>query len=475
MIKRSVLAAAAIALLWATPSIQWSKPIGAIELRQALRETKTPTYQAMLTVTQLIGFGAGSGAPPGIFYMGSQTDNTDTSTYTFTDFAVGEDGPLRRIYVCTHSKGTAHTASSMTIGGISAELARQSTSSNIHTSQWFAEVPTGTTATIVVTLSTSAQACTVSVYKTLAEYMLIDMVDPAGGISTTSVASNIKVRIGGFLLSSICENLNATGSYSWTGADTPVTDYSNVLESGHRAIAGSIYPFTADSNTDDLTYTGSSASRAHIVSSWEPVFVLTGSFYINSASSTANSSSYTFNNFPIGKPTTDRLVPVYISWIGTTAISSVTIGGVSATVESQTGSLASCAIAYALVTSGQSCSVVVTFALGVTNCAISVYKGAPSSSTPLDTVKNFTGANTTLDAAGVAVSPGGFVIGGATVTGTATLAWSGTDSLVTDYTATVESDGRVSGHVNTTESASPNLTANNSENNDIAVIALSWV
>ena len=85
------------------------------------------------------------------------------TSFSFSSQAIGTPSSDRKVVVVTHS-ATAYThndtVSSMTIGGISATLVVRATpASNGQLEMWEADVPSGTTATIVVNWSRSRNGC----------------------------------------------------------------------------------------------------------------------------------------------------------------------------------------------------------------------------------------------------------------------------------------------------------------------------
>jgi hypothetical protein len=91
--------------------------------------------------------------------------------YTFSNRAIGLADPDRYIAVAVSLRDDSANGqiTALTIGGISASKAignQQSASSlSIHSSIWIAAVPTGTTATIVATCSSTSTDCAITVYR----------------------------------------------------------------------------------------------------------------------------------------------------------------------------------------------------------------------------------------------------------------------------------------------------------------------
>jgi hypothetical protein len=158
----------------------------------------------------------------------------------------------------------------------------------------------------------------------------------------------------------------------------------------------------------------------------------------DSASSSTDASSYTFSAESLGTADSDRYILVGIAARAASArtISSVTIGGVSATILiDHSSSLSLAGFAIAAVPSGTTGDVVVTFSGTMVRCAIAVYRLLGlGSTTPTDTgtdggVASLT-TNLDINAGGAA-----FAVGHRAATGTPT--WT---NLTLDANIAVESN-----------------------------------
>lgn len=148
-------------------------------------------------------------------------------------------------------------------------------------------------------------------------------------------------------------------------------------------------------------------------------------------SDAANASAYTFTACDIGAAPgggETREVFVSIEWYqggsASRTLSSVTIGGVAATLETpfNNGVLQAMCVARAVVPTGTTGDVVVTFSNTVFSCSIATYRvmNRPSASAATDTGSaTFSGA-TTGGVSGIDVNAGGFVI--------SVVSWGGTVS-----------------------------------------------
>lgn len=188
--------------------------------------------QAELTVNQLNGFDVGGGpVVPTISFIGCTEDNTDLTTYTFTNHAVGTAAANRTTIVAAmgDDSATLWDFSSMTVGGNSAAQQIESSggTSNPESSIYAIANPSGTTSTIVVTASEAVTEMTVCVW---AAYGLnsVTATDTATGNTLTTIALDVDVSAGGLVVGA-CINSNASRSFTWTGI-TESSDFGGGAE-----------------------------------------------------------------------------------------------------------------------------------------------------------------------------------------------------------------------------------------------------
>jgi hypothetical protein len=164
---------------------------------------------------------------------------------------------------------------------------------------------------------------------------------------------------------------------------------------------------------------------------------------------------YTFTAKAIGPAATDRRVHVYVaSGNGGVTLSSLTVGGVTATINIQgAGSSQSYnAIATAAVPSGTTADIVVTWSAGQTRTGIIVwYSTGLTSETALATASTNTDGGTMTLAGSIA---GGFAIGGAFENGgTPSMNWGGSPAPTEDVDTNAGTTILLSGcHLSTTGS-----------------------
>ena len=133
---------------------------------------------------------------------------------------------------------------------------------------------------------------------------------------------------------------------------------------------------------------------------------------------TANATTYTFVGCDLGPPDPTREIFITVEWysggVAVRSLNSVTIGGVTATLEAGANNSAGSAVrcAWAAVPSGATGDIALTFSGAAGNCNIAVYSvinratygsGATDSGSQIKT-------GTTLGVTGIDVADGGFVL-----------------------------------------------------------------
>jgi hypothetical protein len=187
-----------------------------------------------------------------IAYTDGSSSSSNAFTYTFTGIGIGVATADRIVAVCAAINATSATTygiSSMTIGGIAATMAVRS-SSNKNAAIAYAVVPTGTTATIVVTLTGTGTPgrCVVNAYRITGYNNSTPIV--ASAFSDTAVASvsaSISVPSGAKAITSVYIGNNGANGFSMTAPFHKVASYfveSTSLGCGMSGTAG--LPPTSD-------------------------------------------------------------------------------------------------------------------------------------------------------------------------------------------------------------------------------------
>jgi hypothetical protein len=158
---------------------------------------------------------------PTCSYRSSVADTTDSSTHTFLAVDIGTAAAGRFVVIGTSSgRGVPHTVTGVTIGGNAASVIVQRANSESTVSLWGLVVPTGTTATVVVTTSASVGRVIIGSW---ANYDLISTTAQATNNAITDPATlNLNTTTGGIIIAFAATFVNAA-TISWTGITSRFT------------------------------------------------------------------------------------------------------------------------------------------------------------------------------------------------------------------------------------------------------------
>lgn len=200
--------------------------------------------------------------------------------------------------------------------------------------------------------------------------------------------------------------------------------------------------------------------------------------YITGTSSSSSATTFTFSSTSIGTASSDRLVVVVVEGrqaVADRTVSSVTIGGVTATIASGTNvpSKYPGCIAYLTVTSGTTADIVVTFS-GSTfgGCGIQVYTlTSLSSTTPVDSDQS--GMVASPASVTLTTSSQGALIAGVGGNGGATgsISWTGPTE---DYEVSPGTGHRVSSASKDNTGTSETVTATETVATQMRLMAVAW-
>lgn len=219
--------------------------------------------------------GSNRGAKSFDYVTSIQYDGVSTTNLTLSNISLGVANPNRRIILafCWSDGGTG-TITSVTIGGVSATRAANSNSAAIFRNDeiWIAQVPSGSTGSIVIARSFSTTGASVHGAIFRAVGTAISLHNTAASYNDlTAVASsrsvNLSVPANGFSVAAYGHGAAATGTTtSWTNM-TKRTDY---LSSGttHKSMAGNTEN-SATTKTVTAVSTDASVNRPGLVAaSW---------------------------------------------------------------------------------------------------------------------------------------------------------------------------------------------------------------
>ena len=156
--------------------------------------------------------------PVEVNFLTSGADLSDTDSYTISSVNIGSANTTRQIFVTANFSGAFNGIDSATIGGVSATLATQDTGFTVGRRCFFAEVPTGTTADIVVNLSGTSGYLLYGIYSVINRVSTSADTDSdlgaATGYSTPLTVSSVTVNSGGFAIAGYGGNEDKTFSSS---------------------------------------------------------------------------------------------------------------------------------------------------------------------------------------------------------------------------------------------------------------------
>lgn len=201
-----------------------------------------------------------------VSYRTQASQGSGSSSYNFTNQDIGTAASDRYVIVAIGNgfTGGPRTVSAVTVGGISATQVVSVSGSTTNACLWIAAVPTGTTATIAITLSgTVGQGIGIAVW---AAYGLSSGTASASGSSTASPGSITlnPTTSDGFVIV-----YRATGGSVTTMTPTNYTERFDGAALGSDKHQGGDGPTTGVSlNVQCATDSGGDTNRAMVAACW---------------------------------------------------------------------------------------------------------------------------------------------------------------------------------------------------------------
>lgn len=224
---------------------------GAVTGTMASQEAITDTFTASGVVT-------GTGTPKRALYLGSAADPANLTSYTFSNFGLGNADANRMVVLAVmwSSSSTAETLSSASIGGIAASIIGQNSTVTRGIALIRASVPTGTVGDVVLTFSAGVLSAEIFAWRAvLATHTPLDSGTAGATDQNERVVSDLQVQAGGFVIAAC--NLNDDNSNPevwWTGPDVISFDATPLLgEATGKALLATGNTDNA-STTNDLTF-----------------------------------------------------------------------------------------------------------------------------------------------------------------------------------------------------------------------------
>lgn len=177
-----------------------------------------------------------SASPPVLTYQTSAVQAADATTYNFTSQAIGTAAADRYVIVTITGciKSGSPGVSAVTVGGISATIVAQVDSGFTAAAIAIAAVPTGTTATVVVTFNGTQYRAGIGVYSVTG---LNSSTATGTDTDTTSSPSlSASSSSDGFAIAvSSAYEAATTNMHTWTSI---TEDYDELVESGTNTQSG---------------------------------------------------------------------------------------------------------------------------------------------------------------------------------------------------------------------------------------------
>jgi hypothetical protein len=164
--------------------------------------------------------------PTTVTYQGLAKTGFNLTNYNFSSQPLGTASADRVVIVFVSSirASGGHTVSTVTIGGVSATILVQQSSSGLTGALVAAAVPTGTTGDVVVTLSAGGAGCGVGIWSATG---LAGAVAVATGSNTNNAALTLSTDPGGFVVAGCAYDYAAAAgdvTNTWSGATEAFED-----------------------------------------------------------------------------------------------------------------------------------------------------------------------------------------------------------------------------------------------------------
>lgn len=194
------------------------------------------------------------------------SDPANATTYSFTDVAIGAADSTRRVLVSIRAI-VVGTVSSVTIAGVTATIHEQANGGNgVVAGIASVLTPTGSTATVAVTLSTQGGACFVASYRQINESITSPFDTLAAtALSGAVLSGTIDLPNSGAALA-VAGFLSTTAGNSWVGV---TEDYDQTPDTNMQTTGASDDEMAQETNrTVSATNAGSPTNGALVAVSW---------------------------------------------------------------------------------------------------------------------------------------------------------------------------------------------------------------
>lgn len=184
------------------------------------------------------------------------------TTHTFTGVDFGAADSAREVFILVMN-GTARTVSSATIGGVAATVdANESVGGTFCQAMIYANVPSGTTGTVVINFNASAGNCYIAPYRVVNRPVMgagsTDFQQTGAASGTSSTVTTVTVPASGFMISGLAQ-LN-TNDANISGGSM-VEDDSRTVSTSRRTAAHCDIQGASSTPTITWSWTGSASFR----------------------------------------------------------------------------------------------------------------------------------------------------------------------------------------------------------------------
>ena len=250
----------------------WTTVTGITDPQSVTGLTAATLYNVQTRAVNAVGAGAWSasgsattesGASLDVSFIGYTnsgvgTDN-NAANFTFTSLSIGAAAATRKVVAIVHTNHEASsTVTGVAIGGVTATQIASKRVSGISVSAWVADVPTGTTVDVAVTVGALWNRLAVGIYRIVDG--TIGASNTADNSNTGSIAVNVNTTTGGAVIAAI-QTVNS-GAITWTGATENYDADIRTTEMASGALQTGLTAETPRSVSAAFTFGGTTVAAA---------------------------------------------------------------------------------------------------------------------------------------------------------------------------------------------------------------------
>jgi hypothetical protein len=205
-----------------------------------------------------------STAPVTYTYNTFDFSNANTTAFTFTSKSIGTAAANRKVVIVVGGNADLRTVSTLTVGGISASLVKRQQNADGTSEIWQADVPTGTTANVVVTWSGPQNTCGIGSYSL---YGAAAAASATASNTSNPLSTTINIPAGGVCIGTV-QQYGGSQTWSWSGL---TEDFDSTM-GGSRPFSGASTASSGGVTGQTVTATpsGSPSGQTLALASWAP-------------------------------------------------------------------------------------------------------------------------------------------------------------------------------------------------------------